>query len=51
MIAAACLSSSLPPEAFGVPSSPELGAVMLTLLGEQQKEQRNQELLQRMRAR
>jgi hypothetical protein len=49
MIAAACLASHLPPESFGVPASPELGAVMLTLMAEQAKEQERQERLAKMR--
>ena len=40
MIAEACITSSLPPEAFGVEASPELGAVMIEVLVEQARESR-----------
>ena len=39
MIAEACIASHLPPEAFGVPSSPELGAVIIGVLREHARSQ------------
>jgi hypothetical protein len=38
MIAEACVATHLPPEAFGVASSPELGDVLLEVLIEQGKD-------------
>lgn len=49
MIASACLATQLPPEAFGVAASPELGAVMLAILQEQQQEQEREERFEKMR--
>lgn len=51
MIAAACLSTNLPPEAFGVPSSEALGAVMLSMLAERRKAEHERGLLDRLRRR
>jgi hypothetical protein len=48
VIATACIATSLPPEAFGVPASERLGAVMLSVLHEQWEEQRNAAKLDRL---
>lgn len=51
MIAEACIATNLPPEAFGVPASPELGDVMLEVLLDQSRESDRQERLARLRSR
>jgi hypothetical protein len=51
MIAAACIATGLAPEAFGVPSSPALGAVMLDVLREQAREQKRESMMADLRAR
>lgn len=51
MIASACIATGLPPEAFGVEATPELGAVMITVLKEQAMEQKQASQLADLRAR
>ena len=51
MIAQACIATHLPPEAFGVTSSPELGDVMLDVLLDQSKASRLDALKQRLSGR
>ena len=50
MIAEACIATHLPPEAFGVPSSAELGDVMLEVLLDQSREATREGRLDRLRS-
>jgi hypothetical protein len=51
MIAEACIATNLPPEAFGVESSPELGDVMLEVLLDRGRDAAREERLDRLRRR
>lgn len=49
MIAEACIAAQLPPEAFGVAASVELGAVMIEILAERAKDAKARSLHERLR--
>jgi hypothetical protein len=51
MIAQAVVATGLPPSAFGVESSPELGGLILEVLQEQGRAAHEQDLLNRLRRR